>query len=379
MNDRQYIDYAKTLLGHNYGNDTIIYELKEFGTPESMMASVITVAKVEYFEERGKHYIKSNKLFFYLWLTLSTSIFILVLFVLPHMQWAVGHNLLFSFLGSALFCLFAYLAFIYYKKWDKKFAYSIGKPKFLQPVIIIIWIPAIILYYVFSACFSYVQDNILKETQIEATGHIVSGSSLVVRKLIGGEEVSLSRVVVSFQTKDGKDLIVTKDIDAYQMKSLYKGEEIHLVYSSVNPQNISLLTDDDNIREFKNTQERDLIAPDLLHLVTVSPDKMLNELNKISYGWVYNPNSKSWLNEKRQCAISIKAYELDLLGKSDFNDTYPIYLVANGFVKTNKADPDDVFKTGNKVFENKQFIFNVAAKVTNEGQDGFSIISVIHK
>ena len=68
-----------------------------------------------------------------------------------------------------------------------------------------------------------------------------------------------------------------------------------------------------------------------------------------------------------------------MIGKLDYNSTYPIYLTENGFRQTSKDEPDDIFHTEKKVFENRQFIFNVEGKVNPGGDGGYSIISVIRK
>jgi hypothetical protein len=378
MDKSHFIGRAKEMLGKDLNDESIAYYLKEEGINPSSIASIIEIARLEFVEEQARKFTKQNKFSYYLWVTLASAILIFMLFVFPYFQIVVGRIFIFSLLGAVFCCICGFMAFSYYKTWNENYVCKIGRPKIQYAFLIILWIPGLILHYVFSFRFSSVQDNELKQTQVEVIGHVTGGNSTQVKKLIGGSQMAdISNIVVEFETEDGQKMVVSKNVDADEFKNFYKGEEIHIIYSKNNPHNIDLLDNASSIRNFKNTQERELEAVDLMHLVVVSPPNLGEELNKISYGWHFDPGREIWVNEKRECAISLNGNKLNFIGKYDYNVTYPIYLTQNGYKMTNKEDPDDIFHTGKKTFENKQFIFNVEARGMPDS--AHSIISVIRK
>jgi hypothetical protein len=378
MDRNHFVDRAKKMLHEDLTTESIAYYLKEEGANADGIASIIEIAKLEFIEERARKYTRQNKVFYYLWVTLTSAILIFMLFVLPYFQIVVGRVFIFSLLGAVCSCICGFMAFSYYKTWNENYVRKIGKPRIKYSFIIILWIPGVILHYIFSFRFSSAQDNELKQTQIEVVGHVTGGNSTQVKKLIGGSQlVNISNIVVEFETEDGQKMVVSKDVDAAEFKDFYKGEEIHIIYSKNNPRNIDLLHSANSIRNFKGSQERDLEADDLMRLVTADPKSLGDELNKISYGWAYNPVKAMWINEKRESAVSLNGKELNFIGKYDYNTTYPMYLTQHGFKKTSKDDPDDVFHTEKKVFENNQFIFNIEERGMPDS--AHAVISVIRK
>jgi hypothetical protein len=377
MENRQFIDQAKGMVHHDYTDESMMYYLKEAGAAAGQLPGIIETAKAEYYEERFKTLTKRNKLVYYLWLGLTILTFIVFLFVLPLTDMAIGNVFILSALGALMCCFFGFNAMMYRKSWTETYVRNIGSPKIRYEFLVILFVPGVILHFIFSFRFTSAQDSMLKETQVEVVGHVVDGNSVEVKRLLRGGAVDVSSITVEFETTEGQKLTVSKDVAAYQFKNFYKGQEIHLIYSKSNPRNIDLLADESSIRNFKNTQEREFEPTDLLRLVSVSKQDMTNELNKINYGWVYNASRNLWINEKRQSIITLNDNELHLIGKEDYNLSFPLYLDQNGFTMTNKEAADDIMHTGKKIFENKQFIFTVEAMVNQD--EGHSIISVVRK
>lgn len=379
MDVRYFINQAKLMIGKDYSDETIAYELKQAGADSVRIPQVIETARNEFIDERAAKYAILNKRNYYIWLSLTILSFAVFLFVLPFFNFSIDHKFSLSFLGAALCWVCMFYTFSYRKTWNENYVRKIGKPIIYYRFLFAFLWPGVIIYYLISFAFSTVQDHILKDTQQAVVGEIVSGNKLNIKNL-RGEGVEIARLVVKFDTREGKTYIVTKDVSPYEFGDFYKGQQIHLIYSKLNPNNIALLSDDSNIKNFENTAQRDFIMPDLLHLVTVKQPQMETELNKISYGWEAKGSSDIWINEKRQCVITLGQNELRLISsKSDYNYYFPEYLKGNGFKLMNKEDSTDLFHTGEKIYENNKFIVSVQLQVQNNGEDSHSIITVKKK
>ncbi|SDR94039.1 hypothetical protein SAMN05216490_0240 [Mucilaginibacter mallensis] len=379
MDIRYFIDQAKLMLGKEYTDETIIYELKQEGAEPSGIVGLIEIAKKEFIEERAAKYTVLNKRNYYMWMSLSIASLFIFLFVIPFFDFAVGHVFALSFLGSALCCLFAFYTISHRKTWNENYVRKIGKPKIHYQFLPVLVTPGVVIYFLISFAFSTVQDHVLKDTQEATIGQIVSGSSLKIRNL-KGDEADISRLVVKFNTREGKTYIVTKDVPSYQFEKFYKGQEIHMIYSKINPNNVDLLADDNSVRQFENTEQRDITMPDLLHLITIKQSDVISELKKIHNGWQNAGNGNTWINESLKSIITLQQNKLAFVANDNNpNYTFPDYLKQNGFKLMNKEDSTDVFHTGEKVFENNKFIVKIGMKVENEGSEDHTIVTVALK
>jgi len=378
MDKNHFISRAKELMAEDLNDESVTYYLKQEGASPDSIPAIIETARLEFADEQAKKITKQNKLFYYVWVSLALAVFVFMLFVLPYWQIVLNRVFIFSLGGSVICSVLILIAFSHYKTWNENYVRRIGKARIRYPFIAVLWIPVFILHLIFSARISASQESELKQTQVEVTGHVIGGSSTQVKKLIGGTPVTdLSTIVVEFETKEGKKTIVSKTVDASEFKDFYKGEEVHIIYSKTNPHNIDLLDNANSVRNFKGSEERDLEPADLMRLVAASPENLDSELNKISYGWAYNSEKGAWINNKRECAIALKGNELNFVGKEDYNTTIPTYLTQNGFKLINKEDPTDLFHTGKKIFESKQFIFNV--EVRGMPDSAHAVIAVMKK
>ncbi len=362
MDRSHFISRTKEMLLEDLVDESITYYLKEEGADPASIPSIIEEAKAEFVEEQVRKYTKQNKLYFWLWTTLSSAAFIFMLFVLPYFDVAVNHASAFSFLGAAAVSFSGFLVFFYHRARREDFIRKYGRPKIRYAFILLLWVPGLVFYYIFSARFSAAQDDQLKQTQVEVTGRVVSGTLHKMKKLLSGAEVGeTAYIAVEFETKDGQKIVVTKEVNASAFTHFYKDEEVHIIYSKANPHNIDLLDNDENVRYYKGTQEKDLDATDLMRLVNLNPQNLGEELNKLSYGWSYLQGKDIWVNEKRQCAVGFRGNELIFIGKDDYNYTYPTFLQEKGFRMINKEDRTDLMHTGKKIFDNGKFIFTVQA------------------
>ena len=171
-------------------------------------------------------------------------------------------SIFFPVLGSLLICLFSYLSLIYYKTWELEFVKKHETPEINYHIFGLMFIPGVILYFIISSRFENLADNLLKENQIEVTGKIISGEETEIQNRRGN--IQISTIVVEFLTKEGNKIIAYEDIGHYEFQNFYLNQEVNLIYSKTNPQNISLLMSNKNITKFKNSKEKDILPEDML-------------------------------------------------------------------------------------------------------------------
>jgi hypothetical protein len=374
MDTQHFIKRAKEMLGEGYGDESIVYYLKEEGADISKIDSIIEIAKTEYVQEEKIKQEKKGKLFYHVWLIIGILGGLFILLVLPHLQIVVGRIFIFSLLSTIFCCVSVFFILVYnYMRRQKITRINYG-------LLVVFIVPGVIIHFILSFIFSTVQEHKLKSTQIEAVGHIVGGNSLEVKRLLRGGGIDFTNVTVEFETQDGQKMVVSKDISKYEFKNFYKGQEVNLVYSKDNPRNIELLTNESSIRNFKNTEEREFEPDDLIQLMMAPNTEITNKLNKINYGWKFDAVGNRWINEEWQSIISIRGNELKFIGNRGYNMTYPTKLEMLGY-KMTKSTVEDFTQVGTQVFENDKYTINIDTKsiVEDKKPITYSVISITSK
>jgi hypothetical protein len=331
--------------------------------------SIIETARAVVLEERLKVMPKRNLSVFVLFLILAIATIYFFAYYLPETNVHQSKTIL-SIVGAAIFCFLSFLAVAYYGTWKPQFLKHRDKPRIEFPLMTLMLIPGIIVYFIFSLCFSNGADRILKATQVDAVGTVVDGGVTEVKRVLRSGGASFASITVEFETKDGKTVRATEDISSYRFKDFYLGQELNIVYSSEDPSNIDLLIDDESIKELKNTQQRDFTPNDLLTLMTTKKENIKAALNDISFGW--EQKSDAWMNEKSKSALMINDAEVRLITTFDKTNSYPATLEKMGFkkIETNngkKADKIEIL-FGDKLYENDMYYFQIKTVVSSGQQ-----------
>jgi hypothetical protein len=344
--------------------------MKDIGQDE--FAAYLELAENEMMQERLRTYPQKNKRTFILWVFTTLCFGVLFLFILPNQNIAQNIMILSIFGAVSLsFCLFYVM--LYYKSWEVEFIKKVGKPKLdLQGFAALAALPVLVFYFLISWSFNSNANAVLKETQEDAVATIIDGTS------VEGRRINFADITVQFKTKEGITITAIEDVSTYKFKQFYKGQKLNIVYSKSNPHNIDLLIDIENIRELKNSAERAIEPKDLLHLLDAKTEVVTDELNKISYGWVYDSADNYWMNEKDKYVLLAQENKITLItSTSDFNYTFPQKFLNLGFEKISITNPEDVLKMGEKVFEKGNL--NVNIKSVNENNITSSIVTITRK
>lgn len=359
---------------NNLNNGDDEYEIERYlkikDVDPADFESLFATARERILAEKLKTYPKRHILLFVVWTLLTIAAFALFFFILPKMNIA-GSTTLPSIVGGLCLTFFAFNSFRYYKSWTKDFITRIGKPKLdLQIFIALAIIPAVILGFIISWRFSSAADQILKETQEDAVATVIDGKS------VEGRKINFAEITVKFNTKEGKEIIATEDISTYQFKNFYEGQEINIVYSRENPHNIDLLIDESSIKDLKSTQEREIEPNDLINFVSATDENITGTLNKISFGWVYDAQKRSWVNEKRQNMI-MKGDKMISFITDDIEPvtTFSEKFVKLGFTKISNDAPSrqDPLNLAEKLLESKEYTV-ILKTIVLENRTGSAVI-----
>ena len=354
----------------NYGF-AIEGHLKRQNLDESEFPEIIQKATVLYEAYTRKKNARKNRIIFFLYLVSAALTFLLFLFVLPYR--VKGNETFLSILGSGLFFVFLYLALAYKGTWKEEFLEQQESPTINFGFLIIFIIPAMILYFIMSWRFSSASDDMLMTTKQEAVGKIISGNSTEVKRGFRPNGITYSSVVVEFKTADGTKVTATEDVNEYEFKNFYVGQEIMLIYSKDDPQNIELLTNKASIQKFTEAAERDITPNDLRNLMAVSKENIQKELNKISYGWKFDSYNSLWVNEKENIAVAVSPDAIIYI--TDKVIVFSRALKNDGFEEINITGQNEAIRLYSlkKEFSKKGFRVNIEP-VKEKNSQGMAMI-----
>lgn len=355
----------------------IIY-LKSHGIPEDEIDAYIAAANARMKEDRIKSLPRKNKRTFAVLCTISLLTLIAFVFILPKMGFQLTTFL--AIVGAVIFSTTSILTITYYNSWKeenvKREAEIEEKDNgWLSVLFVLVPIPAVIFSFIFMYTLESGADQLLKETQIETEGIIIGGSSNSVRVRRGSFDYS--SVSVKFQTKDGKEVVATEDVSEYEFKGFYKGQKVTLIYSSEDPQNIELLTNKSAIKKFKDSEERDISANDLLVLMDAKDSQVLNLLNKITYGWTFDQNIQAYTNKSKNMVFQKQPSEIVFISGEVSMYKLPKQFMGLDFKDITEGGIGNPMIQRERNLENERFL--VSIERTRSGQQRFVTTTVAKK
>jgi hypothetical protein len=299
---------------------------------------------------------RTNKIIFCSLVIISLVTLILFLFVLPNKGFT--QTTIISIFGSVIFVSSTIYARVYYNSWkDDEIRHQLDKSikKDPFPFHILIPIPAVIMFFIFSWIMESGADNVLKANQIETEGIIISTSSTDIYVKIG-KSVNLSSVTVEFKTGKGEVIRAKEDISEYEFKNFVRGQKVRLIYSSSNPQNIALLNSKSAITKFTGSAERDFEATDLIDLINISDDEQtLSWLNSITYGWQFDRKDRKWKNSLKNMVFTRSQNKILLVTGEIAMFQFPKQFLELDFKDITVGGIKNQMMQGQRSLENKEF------------------------
>ncbi|MES2575276.1 MAG: hypothetical protein V4572_10060 [Bacteroidota bacterium] len=290
----------------NYGY--IGYEIEDFLKRKEIdpkdYKELIDIANSRIYEHKLKTLPLRNTIIYISFIVLTLISFYFFYFHLPE-KIESEDKVFLPLLGAILTsCCICYTV-VFHNSWKKEYMDKIDFQSINYSFFVALaFIPSIILYFVISFKFDSTAKEMLIKNKIEVLGTVISleGKELTNLK---GQSIDISSILVEFETLEGQKITISESISKYKLSNYYVGQEINMLYSKTNPQNIELLTYDTDVRDYMGTEERRIEIKDLFNLFAIKQNKVLGVLNNISYGWKYNIYKKIWINQKRNIAIAI--------------------------------------------------------------------------
>ncbi len=280
-------------------NYRIVIYLKKLGLSEDDQELIIKVAKQQIKENKLKTQPIINISIFVVSILLLLATVLSSVYILPYMG-LYDFSKLLSVMGAVFIVLFGILAMRYYNSWqsekiapEKPIKYEFGV-MFLMLVI-----PAIIFGFYSSFRYDRIKIEELDSNAVLAKGSIDSGQDLSDR----GE--NFNSLFVSFTTKEGEKINTECKIPPKHRYSAI-GKKVLLEYSSRYPKNIRLIVNRSMIKEKYGSEERMPGLNDLKTLLNMdnSRNMIINELDKIVYGWFYSKRQGAYVNDKYYLRIN---------------------------------------------------------------------------
>ncbi|UPQ78991.1 hypothetical protein M0M57_15395 [Flavobacterium azooxidireducens] len=321
MNNNQLIQKVFDLQKSNTLNYQIDKLLNSSNLTEEEIIHIKEEANKLYAQYKREFIIKRNRIVFFS-AAAVTVVTLLVFFILLPKQNIVTNVGILSIFGTLLLCLGMYCMFVFYNSWkpeniDVNPSLDFDLGNFFSFFGLLAAIPAVIFYFLISWLIESGAEKRLLETKVETKAIVVNGNYYEgggIRRRRPDE----AEITVKFRTKENKVISRTIEIPSYQFNHFYKGQQIDIIYSSENTNNIKLLNSKESIKQVYKTEERDVFFKDLFTFLELSDKQIQEKLSTMSVGWSYNVELECWVNPSRECYIKRAGKSIFYIPKRDF-------------------------------------------------------------
>lgn len=356
----------------NYGYEIEDY-LKIKGIDANDFNDLIKTSELRIYEKKLKTVPIKNTIIYASFILLTIILFIFFYFYLPKEVESENQKFL-SIFGSILTSICISYAIFFHGSWKKQYVEENYFQKMNYSFLpVIAFIPCIILYFMISNKFDSTAKEMLIKNKVEAVATVISGGGTQLTNL-KGQNIDFSTIVVEFTTTEGQKIIAYESVNKSQLQDYYIGQEINIIYSKTNPQNMELLAYDSDVRDYIGSEERRIEINDLFNLFSKKESEILGVLNNISYGWEYNSYKKMWMNNKRNISITINTDIIKCISDDFF--TFPRQLKNAGF----KHSKEDIIQNENDdALSNKVYLndtLNISIEMIKLNQDSNKMISL---
>lgn len=277
--------------------------IKSRGISESEVDKYIEKAKAKILEKNLERLPLQNKIIYYTSIALAIITFVIALVISINYS-ATGNGVFSSIVAAFLICLFFWISTLYHKSWEVSYIKEKGNVDFDFSNFGFLIVPMVILFFIFYKTYGSVQNNIIEKSMVQTIATITDGYSVGTKSshYYESERVDHYTVTVTFYTNEGEKVTATKSTRYNDHNLFFLGQEIPIMYSTIDPKVIELLVNDKDIRRLTGSQERRLHIVDLITFLDEEGDKM-KMLNQIRYGWEKS-DENTYINSKMNLLIS---------------------------------------------------------------------------
>lgn len=327
-------------------------------------------------EARQIYNTQNDKTRRYIYIGLSVLAFVVFFFVLP-IEFVASSPIIISIVASVILVVLLAQSICNFRNFEelnppKKPAGLFQSPeedwRFSFGMIAGTFVSFLILIFSFNVFHNYKVTSELKEYGVIVKGTVINGSSTKIKRSTSYD------VNVNFHTLTDQSIMVNKSVSAGEFQSLYEGAEIDLIYSSRKPSVVELLLSASTIKEYVNTEDREITLEDLIALLNFETNEDAGTfLNKTSYGWTFDSNQEIWSNERKSIAIKFKPHVALMSSNSSglfFTNVYMNSDVLLSNMKFKKIDSQD---TTTKSYESDEYTISFTRQI-----EGSSILIITH-
>lgn len=277
--------------------------LKSRGISESEVDTYIEKAKAKILEKNLERLPLQNKIIYYTSIALAIITFVIAL-VISISYSTTGNGVFSSIVAAFLICLFFWISILYHKSWEVSYIKEKGNVDFNFRNFGFLIVPMVILFFIFYKTYGFVQNNTIEKSMVQTIATITDGYSVGTKSshYYESDRVDHYTVTVTFYTNEGEKVTATKSTRYNDHNLFFLGQEIPIMYSTIDPKVIELLVNDKDIRRLTGSEERRLHIVDLIAFLDEEGDKM-KMLNQIRYGWEKS-DENTYINSKMNLLIS---------------------------------------------------------------------------
>ena len=302
LQDKDALDLAVNLLKQGFTKTKISKELTKQGYSEIEIEEITQQAiKIKFH--------KADKIRRYIYIALTIVAFVISFFVLP-IEFVASSPKIISFVVSVILIFLLVQSICNFRSFNelnppKKPTVAFQTPVEDWRLSFVVIVSAIVsffaLIFIFNVFHTHKVTAELKEYGVVVKGTVINGSSTKIRRSTSYD------VNVNFRTLTDESIIVNKSVTAAEFQSLHEGEEIDLIYSSRKPTIVELLLSASTIKDYINTEDREIALTDFITLLSFETNEDVGAfLNKTSYGWAFDSNEEIWSNERKSIALKVK-------------------------------------------------------------------------
>lgn len=307
--------------------------------------------------------VKHDKIRKIIWISLTVITVLVFLFVIPNSVYNIAPFIL-SFVGGALFLFFIIQSVADFKSFEEFNKPIENEPKKLR-FLPLYFIGSLALVLCFYLNFKNSEENELLKYGVKVKGTVIDGKAYTSRR--GGTY----DIKIRFLTRSGNLIVVNEDVGKSEFNDYYVGQKVDLIYSKKNPELIELLTTDENIKKYIQSEERPLNFNDLVKLFDVIDVEKEDYLNKIQAGWLKQDYQNFWINERKQTGIK----------KADSKNITLIYLKSvDGLHFEKEFKKNGLVKIkGTNFYESDKYIGELSTEVDSKSYSMTTVIQLAKK
>lgn len=316
----------------------------------------------------------------FIWFALAILVVVLFIYT-PSIPLLFKYGAYISIAGGILAGFFIFLGISNIVNYKELIEKDNPKTSRTMPLIVAFILAIISSFLITHLSTKRVDNKFIEEGQFAKA--IITGGSSETRKSRRGKRTTYKVGVEFKDTIRNKEHYISTEVTEEIFNSLHEGQEVEIKFLPEEPSVVKLMVGDENLRKFKNIENRNLNIKDIERIVFSSDiENELNYLNSISQGWQI-------LKDEREIIFSndLKGELLAISesGKIIFQTpNMDSFIYKNNLTESSQPleelpSQENVFKVMRKLYENEKFYFTNVIQLSVDSQSEVERYFIIEK